>query len=268
MASLSVAELREETTEFGEDLDVRLPAVRIGFRDGPHASAIQPGVISILTPRRLSDAARRTSSISYRYAKRAMDIALCALSVPFLIPLFCIIALAVRISSPGPIFYREQRVGKGGRPFTIFKFRSMHTKEYLRDVLGYRERDCEGSALRRRFHDKRGADRRITRAGLFLRRSSLDELPQLINVLRGDMSLIGPRPVVQAELDRYGHCAGYYKLVFPGITGLWQVSGRNDVSYERRICMDVAYCKGWDPLLDARILLLTVPAVLRCKGAY
>jgi lipopolysaccharide/colanic/teichoic acid biosynthesis glycosyltransferase len=245
---------------------VRLPAFRIGFRDGAHASSINAGVISILTPRRFSNAAQRTSSISYRYAKRAIDILLCALAVPFLVPLFCIVALAVRLSSPGPIFYREQRVGRGGRPFTIFKFRSMHTKEYLRDVLGYRV--CEESILRRRLHEKREDDRRITRVGLFLRRSSLDEFPQLLNVLRGEMSLIGPRPVVQAELDEYGDSAEYYTLVFPGITGLWQVSGRNDVSYERRIRMDVAYCKGWNPLLDARILLLTVPAVLRGKGAY
>jgi len=202
MSSFSAAELREETTDFNETatgLNVTLPAIRIGFRNGALDSAFDEGIISIRTPHRFSDAVQRTSSISYRYAKRAIDIALCALLLPLLIPMFCIVALAVRLSSPGPIFYREKRVGRGGKSFTILKFRSMHTKEYLRDVLGYHE--CEKSVLKRRSHKERGPDRRITRVGLFLRKSSLDEFPQLINVLRGDMSLIGPRePLNNAEL--------------------------------------------------------------------
>jgi lipopolysaccharide/colanic/teichoic acid biosynthesis glycosyltransferase len=269
MSSLSGTELLEEAIEFQQDAETRVlghPAIPGVFKYRTRVSAINAGFVSELGSRRFFEAAQRTSSMSYRFAKRGIDILLCSISLPILIPLFSIIALAVRLSSPGPIFYRERRVGQGGKLFTILKFRSMYTKEHLRDVLGYH--DCEESVLNRRFHQKREPDRRITRAGQFLRRSSLDELPQLLNVMRGDMSLIGPRPVVEAELDRFGIYADYYRLALPGITGLWQVSGRNNVTYERRTRMDAAYCTGWNPQLDLKILLFTVPAVLRGKGAY
>jgi lipopolysaccharide/colanic/teichoic acid biosynthesis glycosyltransferase len=174
--------------------------------------------------------------------------------------------LVVRFSSPGPIFYREKRIGQFGKHFTILKFRSMYTKDYLRNVLQYKE--CEKTQMKRRLDQKHRSDPRITPVGKYLRKLSLDELPQLINVLCGDMSLIGPRPVVEAELERYGSYAYFYKLMVPGITGLWQVSGRNDVSYVRRVLMDAEYCTNWSPWYDISILLRTIPTVLKAKGAY
>lgn len=206
------------------------------------------------------------SSFLYRIAKRFADISICCLFLPILLPLFAVIILAIRFSSQGPVFYREKRIGQFGKPFTIVKFRSMHTKKYLHDVLQYKE--CEKTQMKRRLDQKHQHDPRITPIGRYLRKLSLDELPQLINVLRGDMSLIGPRPVVEAELERYGSYAYFYKLMLPGITGLWQVSGRNDVSYQRRVLMDAEYCTHWSPWYDISILLRTIPIVLKAKGAY
>jgi lipopolysaccharide/colanic/teichoic acid biosynthesis glycosyltransferase len=205
-------------------------------------------------------------SFLYRIVKRLVDIGLCCLFLLILLPLLFICALAVRFSSPGPIFYREKRVGQFGRSFTIFKFRSMYTKEYMRDTLRYKE--CDKTQMKRRLDQKHQYDPRVTPIGKYLRKLSLDELPQLINVLRGDMSVIGPRPVVEAELERYGAYDYFYKLMVPGITGLWQVSGRNDVSYARRVLMDAEYCTNWSPSSDISILLRTIPAVLKAKGAY
>jgi exopolysaccharide production protein ExoY len=206
------------------------------------------------------------SSVSYRIVKRLVDITVSGMMLLLLAPLFAAITIAVRISSPGPAFYRERRIGRFGKQFTIYKFRSMYTKQYLQDVMRYEEN--EHVQMQRRVDKKHVYDPRITRVGTILRKLSLDELPQLINVLKGDMSLVGPRPVVEAELPRYGNYAIFYKLMYPGLSGLWQVSGRNDVSYEARVRLDVAYCRKWSPLLDVAILARTVPAVLKGRGAY
>jgi exopolysaccharide production protein ExoY len=215
---------------------------------------------------RMHTVAFNPSSFLYRIAKRCADVSICCLFLPILLPLFAAIMLVVRFSSPGPIFYREKRIGQFGKHFTILKFRSMYTKDYLRNVLQYKE--CEKTQMKRRLDQKHRSDPRITPVGKYLRKLSLDELPQLINVLCGDMSLIGPRPVVEAELERYGSYAYFYKLMVPGITGLWQVSGRNDVSYVRRVLMDAEYCTNWSPWYDISILLRTIPTVLKAKGAY
>jgi lipopolysaccharide/colanic/teichoic acid biosynthesis glycosyltransferase len=206
------------------------------------------------------------SSFSYVILKRAMDVALAALLLVILAPLFAIISIAVRMDSSGPIFYHERRVGRFGKHFTIYKFRSMYTKEYLCKVLKFRE--SEGAQLQRRSSHKHVHDPRITRVGSILRKLSLDELPQLFNVLRGDMSLVGPRPVVDAELSIYGNYAVFYKLMYPGVSGLWQVSGRNDVDYPMRVRLDATYCTTWSHMLDLRILLRTIPAVWKGTGAY
>jgi exopolysaccharide production protein ExoY len=206
------------------------------------------------------------SSFSYLFLKRPIDLAVSGTLLLLLSPVILMVAFAVWASSPGPVFYRERRVGRFGKHFTIYKFRSMYTKEYLRDVLKYRE--SEQAEMRRRMEKKHVRDPRVTGAGAILRKLSLDELPQLINVLKGDMSLIGPRPVVEAELTNYGNYVDLYKLMYPGLSGLWQVSGRNDVSYKSRVRKDVAYCKKWSPLLDFAILARTVPAVLKGRGAY
>jgi len=207
-----------------------------------------------------------TSRLAYRLWKRSMDVALAGGGLIVTGGLFAVIAVAVRLSSPGPVLYREVRIGRYGKPFTILKFRSMHTREYLRDVLGHKV--CAITEMRRRADEKHLRDPRITKIGAFLRRTSLDELPQLFNVLRGDMSLIGPRPVVRAELERYGEDARFYKAVYPGLTGLWQVSGRNDISYAERVRLDAEYSTQWSPALDLRILIRTLPVVFKGTGAY
>jgi exopolysaccharide production protein ExoY len=208
----------------------------------------------------------KTSSFAYIVVKRSVDLLGCVLLLPVVLPVFLAVALLVRLSSPGPIFYREIRRGRNGREFEILKFRSMHTKEHLREVLSYNE--CEMTQMKRRQEEKHIGDPRVTPIGRYLRKFSLDEVPQIINVLRGEMSFVGPRPVVSAELERYGVNAHFYKLLVPGITGLWQVSGRNDVTYEQRVQLDVQYCSEWSAWLDMLIFLRTIPAVLKGKGAY
>lgn len=163
--------------------------------------------------------------------------------------------------------FAHERVGLGGRRFRCFKFRTMHTDaserldELLASDLVAREEWARDFKLRN--------DPRVTQLGAFLRRTSLDELPQLFNVLKGDMCLVGPRPIVEKELAMYGRYARYYLSIRPGMTGLWQVSGRNDTSYRRRVALDCAYVKSQCFLLDLRIILRTLPALLgrRC-GAY
>lgn len=230
--------------------------------------SVQPAALKVQPPAlfRSLEFGCNPSSFMYRVAKRCMDVTLCCLALPLILLVFLAIALAIRLTSTGPVFYRERRVGQFGKPFTIFKFRSMYTPEYLRDVLQYKE--CEKDQRRQRLDCKHKHDPRITPVGRYIRKLSLDELPQLINVLRGEMSLIGPRPVVEFELKRYGDHAHCYTLMVPGISGLWQVSGRNDVSYERRVSIDAEYFASWSPWLDMRILVRTIPAVVTCRGAY
>jgi exopolysaccharide production protein ExoY len=188
------------------------------------------------------------------------------LMLVFFAPLMLAVAVAVFLQDGGPAFFAHQRLGRGGRRFAVLKFRSMATDAQARlDHL--LAADPEARAEWARDHKLR-SDPRITRLGEILRRSSLDELPQLINVLRGDMSLVGPRPIVEGEARRYGHYIRDYFSVRPGITGLWQVSGRNDTSYRRRVALDVIYSRRKSLLMDIRILLMTIPAVLLRRGSY
>ncbi len=184
----------------------------------------------------------------------------------FFAPLMLAVALAVFVQDGGPIIFAHRRLGRGGRFFSCLKFRSMATDAQTRLHL-LLAANPEARAEWDRDHKLRN-DPRITRLGDFLRRSSLDELPQLFNVLRGEMSLVGPRPIVEAEARRYGRRIRHYCSVRPGITGLWQVSGRNDTSYRRRVAIDVVYSRNKSLLLDARILLMTIPAVLLRRGSY
>ncbi len=198
--------------------------------------------------------------------KRAADIALALTGLIMLAPLLILIALAVRATSRGPVLFGHRRIGAGGRVFRCWKFRSMiaNGAEVLEHHLAaHPEARAEWEATRKLKNDIR-----ITPIGRALRDYSLDELPQLVNVLRGEMSLVGPRPVVADELDLYGADARYYLAARPGITGLWQVSGRNDVSYEARVAFDKAYVLGWSMAGDLRILLKTIPAALTARGAY
>ncbi|GBF07022.1 undecaprenyl-phosphate galactosephosphotransferase [Deinococcus aerius] len=205
-------------------------------------------------------------SIRARVIKRTLDLAGAAAVGVLLLPVLLLIALAIRLDSPGPVIYRARRLGRDGRPFDCFKFRSMqrNAEGKLKEMLD------ANPALRAEFEatHKLKDDPRVTPVGAFLRKTSLDELPQLANVLLGSMSLVGPRPIVHAEVPRYGDIYAVYKQVRPGMTGYWQANGRSDTSYEERVGMDHFYVTNWSPWLDIVILLQTVRVVVRGKGAY
>jgi undecaprenyl-phosphate galactose phosphotransferase len=199
-----------------------------------------------------------------RILKTAFDQVVAVVFVVLLAPL--LLALSVLVSTDGgPVFYRHRRIGEGGHDFGCIKFRTMVTDadRVLDRVLATDPAAAAEWAATQKLRD----DPRITPLGRFLRRSSLDELPQLFNVLRGEMSLIGPRPIVQAEVARYGEQIEYYYETKPGLTGLWQVSGRSDTSYERRVYLDVWYVRNWTLWHDIAILLKTIPAVFLQRGA-
>lgn len=212
----------------------------------------------------LSAAVKRALSMRYAVLKRMMDILLSSALIVLLFPVMLAVAIAVALSSPGPIFFRQERLGRFGVPFRIIKFRSMYTRQHkVQAINEYHRRNEEAYPL-----NKETPDPRITPVGRIIRRLSLDELPQLFNVLVGDMSLVGPRPIVAAEVPLYGQHFAYYDLFRPGITGLWQVSGRSDIGYERRVLFDREYATEWSCLLDFKILTRTIPAVLTMRGAY
>jgi exopolysaccharide biosynthesis polyprenyl glycosylphosphotransferase len=194
--------------------------------------------------------------------KRCMDLVLSSLGLALLSPILAIIAILIKLESPGSVIFKQERIGRGHKPFTMFKFRSMCAqadtmKEGLQPL-----NEASGPLF------KIQNDPRLTRVGKFIRKYSLDELPQLVNVLKGDMSLVGPRPPVQREVDQYSEL-GYKRLdIKPGITGLWQVSGRSDLSFDEMLKLDIYYIWNWSLSNDLKILLRTVPMVLTGKGAY
>ena len=197
---------------------------------------------------------------------RILDVlGVCFLLICFA-PLMALVALSIYVSDPGPVIFRQKRIGRDGKLFTCLKFRTMaiDAEERLDALL---QSNPEARAEWERDHKLRN-DPRIVGVGKFLRKSSLDELPQLFNVLRGDMSLVGPRPIVPDEARRYGRYLNDYCQVRPGLTGLWQISGRNDVSYRRRVAFDVLYVRHASASFDVKILLFTVPCVLLSKGSY
>lgn len=197
---------------------------------------------------------------------RNLDIILSGLALLFLLPVMVVLAIVTWVGDPGPIFFGHVRIGKNGRSFRCFKFRTMVTDAEQR-LMHLLETDPVARADWERDR-KLTNDPRITGIGRFMRKSSLDELPQLWNVICGEMSLIGPRPIVQAEVPRYGRYIADYMATRPGISGLWQISGRNDVSYRRRVALDVAFARSQSLKLYLRILVLTVPAVLFQRGSY
>ncbi len=201
-----------------------------------------------------------------RITKRIFDLLLCVLFAVPLLLLLLVLVVAITLDSRGPVFYRQERLGLDGRRFKVWKFRSMARdadqvlNQYLADHPDLREEWERDHKLRE--------DPRITRVGRFLRTTSLDELPQLINVVLGEMSLVGPRPIVDAEVVKYGEVYDLYRRVRPGLTGLWQVSGRNDTTYPERVLLDSTYVRNWSVWLDLVILAKTVWVVLRLRGAY
>jgi undecaprenyl-phosphate galactose phosphotransferase len=200
------------------------------------------------------------------FLKRSIDIVAGSLIFLAVSPVLLLIALAICMETPGAPVFAHWRVGRSGRPFPCLKFRTMvrNSAEMLETIL------CDDPSAKQEWENdfKLRCDPRITRVGEFLRRTSLDELPQLLNVVIGQMSLVGPRPIIHEEIAKYGEAIADYYLVRPGLTGLWQVSGRNDLSYEQRVELDSWYVRNWSPWFDLTILFRTIGVVLGRKGAY
>lgn len=201
-----------------------------------------------------------------RWGKTIFDYTLTILGTIAISPILLCIALWIYKDSPGPIIFKHIRIGKDGKPFPCYKFRTMcvDAKERLAELL---ESDPEARAEWERDFKLKN-DPRITRSGAFLRKTSLDELPQIFNVLKGEMSLVGPRPIIEEELARYGDYVADYLMVKPGITGMWQVSGRSDIDYTERVLLDSWYVRNWSVWVDIMLLYRTFAVVLEKKGAY
>lgn len=197
---------------------------------------------------------------------RVLDVLVAATVLVFVAPLMLAVALAIKLQDGGPVLFGHSRIGLDGKTFKCWKFRSMVVGAEAR-LAALLARDPEARREWEADHKLR-ADPRVTAFGRFLRVSSIDELPQLFNVLNGDMSLVGPRPIVTAEAARYGRWLKRYTSLRPGITGLWQISGRNDVSYAKRVAFDVLYSRRRSITYNLQILLATIPAVLARSGSY
>ncbi len=195
--------------------------------------------------------------------KRALDILLAGPLFILLLPIFGLLVVAIRLESPGPALFKQTRVGRWGQIFTMYKFRSMYMDAEARKAELQDENEMSGGVT---FKMQR--DPRITRIGRFIRKASIDELPQLWNVIKGDMSLVGPRPPVPAEVDEYSLSDRRRLEVTPGITCIWQVSGRSDIPFPQQVELDVRYIESQSLLTDLKLLWQTVPAVLFGRGAY
>jgi len=199
-------------------------------------------------------------------SKRGFDVLAASLALVFLSPLFLMLMALVKFSDGGSIFYGHRRIGHNGKSFRCLKFRTMRPDgdRILQDYLKANPAAYEEWRATRKLQD----DPRVTVVGSVLRKLSLDELPQLVNIVRGEMSMVGPRPVVEDELELYDSAAVYYLRSRPGLTGLWQISGRNDVSYATRIAFDTQYVQNWSLLKDFSIVVRTIPAVCLSRGSY
>lgn len=206
-------------------------------------------------------------SSAYRVVgKRLLDVGFASLALLCLAPVMAIIFLIIKLGEKGPALFKQERVGLNGRPFGCYKFRSM-VLDADETLLEYLAQNPEARSEWDRSQ-KLTNDPRVTSFGLFLRKSSLDELPQLFNVLIGQMSIVGPRPILASETARYEDKLGYYLSVKPGLTGLWQVSGRSDCTYPERVNLDVRYVRELSLGTDAQILFKTIPAILKQRGSY
>lgn len=200
------------------------------------------------------------------FQKRILDLGLLFISAPITIPLVLIVSIIVKITSPGPIFYGHKRIGKNGKEFKCWKFRSMviDADKQLEKILAENPEMRAEWEKDRKFSD----DPRVTKIGKILRKTSIDEIPQFFNVLMGEMSFIGPRPVTTPELEKYGDKSDFILSVQPGLSGMWQISGRSDTGYEERITLDSYYIRNWSMWLDLWIIIKTIYVVVKGKGAY
>ena len=216
--------------------------------------------------RPMREQAAPSSLLRYRVIRRVVDLLVILLSLPVLLLVMLIVAAVVKATSPGPIFFSYRRICRHGAFFSMWKFRTMcqNSSDVLEQYLAQHPR---ARAEWNKTHKLR-VDPRITPVGRFLRRYSLDELPQAWNVVRGHMSVVGPRPIVAAEVEKYGEFFEYYSRVKPGVTGLWQVSGRSKLSYDARIRLDRKYVLEWSLWKDLKILVRTCRSVVNREGAY
>ncbi|MDO4536187.1 MAG: sugar transferase [Clostridium perfringens] len=202
------------------------------------------------------------SFLVYNFFKRGFDIISASIGLIVLLPVFILLGILIKLDSKGPIFFSHKRIGKDGKVIGVYKFRSMvsNSEEVFKNFTKEQKEEFEKNF-------KLDDDPRITKLGKFLRKTSLDELPQLLNIIKGDMSVVGPRPIVKAEIEKYGNCANKLFSVKPGLTGFWQANGRSDTSYEERVQMDMYYIDSRSFLLDIKIIFKTVISVIKKEGA-
>jgi exopolysaccharide biosynthesis polyprenyl glycosylphosphotransferase len=241
-----------------------LDGVPVDLRIAPTIDRFLPSRLAVqpVGDRALLGVERIELQPTARMLKRALDLVLGSILFVLATPILAIAAVAIRIDSTGPVFFRQRRIGAQGRSFTMWKLRTMDADAEDRRTMLLEANEAGGPLFKLR------ADPRVTRVGRLLRRCSLDELPQLFNVLAGDMSLVGPRPPLPEEVATYDSEIGRRLLVRPGMTGLWQVSGRGDLRFEEYVRYDLMYVQNWSIAFDLYILLKTLPAVLSRRGAY
>lgn len=200
--------------------------------------------------------------LSYRFAKRALDIILSAAAIVVLFPFMLLLCILIRIDSPGPALFVHRRIGRNGKPLPLLKFRSMylHAEDMIAEFIPEQQAEWESNF-------KLNHDPRITRVGRILRRTSLDELPQIFNIFTGDLSIIGPRPIVERELEKYGPLQEKFLSVRPGLGGYWQAYARSDCTYEQRMSMELYYIDHASLLWDIKLMFATLVSVLKERGA-
>ena len=251
-----------ETTVCIEDSSPPHESMLSSAAPAPASDRLATDVVSALISAPLPYAAPRDDSIYGKFGKRCVDILGALLALTATAPLLAFMAVLVKLESRGPVLYHSTRLGRGGRPFTFFKLRSMvDGAERQRDQLTHLN-ECDGPVF------KISNDPRITRVGRFARTTSIDEIPQFLNVLRGEMSLVGPRPPIPEEVARYEPWQIQRLDVRPGLTCLWQISGRSYLGFDEWMRLDLDYIKRRSLRLDVEILLRTIPAVLSRKGAF
>lgn len=251
--SLNQRLLLDTDVDYCRSLIIPVPAVRAALPEAlPSAVAADPV---------LDRAEKREQML-----KRGFDLSFALVFLIVSFPVLVLLSIALQINSPGRLFFVQQRIGQGGRMFNCFKFRTMHedAEALLEDLLAKSPEARREWDLDHKLRD----DPRVSKLGGIVRKLSLDELPQLLNIIAGEMSVVGPRPIVRAEILKYNCYFSDYCAVKPGLTGLWQVSGRNDVTYDERVQLDCEYRRKASFLFDIGIVLKTVPAVLGAKGSY
>ncbi|KLE14651.1 sugar transferase [Clostridium sp. C8] len=203
-----------------------------------------------------------TNKVGYNVVKRLVDIVLSLISIVLLSPIFIIVAIVIRFDSKGKIVFGQNRIGKDMKEFKIYKFRTMYenSEEIFKNFTEEQKKEYY-------INFKLDNDPRITKVGGFLRKTSLDELPQLINILKGDMSIVGPRPIVEKEIEKYGSYAEAVFSILPGLTGYWQANGRSDTTYDERVKMDMYYIRNKSVLMDIKIIFKTFVSVIKKEGA-